>query len=90
MDTALRDDPAAMAWLWKDHTAAAEAREISVAIAAAGLPYLSRCGGAYSSEWFWSKMLRAARTAPAVPAKLCVRYQLSYTSSSTSLGCPRA
>ena len=66
MDPAFRDDPAAMAWLWKDHTAAAEAREISVAIAAAGLPYLSRCGGAYSSEWFWSKMLRAARTAPAV------------------------
>ncbi len=68
MDPAFRDEPAAMAWLWKDHTAAAEAREISQAIRDAGLPYLTRCGGAYSSEWFWSKMLRAARTAPAVVA----------------------
>ncbi len=66
MDPAFRRDPAAMAWLWKDHTAAAEAAEISRAIQAAGLPYLSRCGGAYSAEWFWAKLLRAARTAPAV------------------------
>ena len=66
MDPAFREDLAAMAWLWKDHTAAAEALEISQAIRDAGLPYLSRCGGAYSSEWFWSKMLRAARAAPAV------------------------
>jgi L-ribulokinase len=58
------DDPAAQCWLWKDHTAYAEAAEITEK--AADYPYLSKCGGAYSSEWFWSKILHCARTAPGV------------------------
>jgi len=57
-------DPAAQCWLWKDHTAYAEAAEITEK--AAEYPYLSKCGGTYSSEWFWSKILRCARTAPIV------------------------
>jgi len=57
---------AAQAWLWKDHTAFAEAEEISDAARKAGAPYLSKCGGTYSSEWYWSKLLRFARTAPRV------------------------
>jgi len=61
-------DPAAMAWLWKDHTSYAEAAMISRAAEAQGLPYLSKCGGAYSSEWYWSKMLRCERTQPRVAA----------------------
>lgn len=69
---ALRDrfagNPAAMAWLWKDHTAHAEAAEITDAIRRAGLPYLDTCGGTYSSEWFWSKILRCERTQPDVAA----------------------
>lgn len=56
----------AQVWLWRDHTAHAEAEEIT-ALAAREYPaYLTKCGGRYSSEWFWSKILRLKRTAPAV------------------------
>ncbi|RYD31271.1 MAG: ribulokinase, partial [Verrucomicrobiaceae bacterium] len=48
----------AQVWLWRDHTAHAEAEEIT-ALAAREYPaYLAKCGGRYSSEWFWSKILR--------------------------------
>ncbi len=56
----------AQAWLWKDHTSHAEAEEITRQAAAAGLPYLAKCGGTYSSEWYWSKILHCLRTAPHV------------------------
>jgi L-ribulokinase len=60
------EDHAAQAWLWKDHTAYAEAAEIT-ALAAAQFPhYLQQCGGAYSSEWFWSKVLKLRRSSPEV------------------------
>ena len=59
-------DPAAMAWLWKDHTGHAEAEQITVAAAQSRPQYLAKCGGRYSSEWFWSKILRCARVAPKV------------------------
>ncbi len=59
-----KDDLAAQAWLWKDHTAHAEAQEITHA--AAQQPYLAKCGGTYSSEWYWSKILHCMRTAPRV------------------------
>ncbi len=59
-------EPAAMAWLWKDHTAAAEAARIT-ALAAQHRPrYLARIGGTYSSEWFWSKIWHCLKTAPEV------------------------
>ncbi|MBS1700319.1 MAG: ribulokinase [Armatimonadetes bacterium] len=54
----------AMAWLWKDHTGYAEAAEITQK--AQSFPYLKKCGGTYSSEWFWSKILRCKRVAPDV------------------------
>ncbi len=54
----------AMAWLWKDHTGYAEAAEITEK--AKSFPYLKKCGGTYSSEWFWSKILRCKRVAPEV------------------------
>ena len=57
---------AAQCWLWKDHTGHAEAAEITAKAKAQGLPYLAKCGGTYSSEWFWSKILKCARVAPAV------------------------
>lgn len=61
-------EAAALAWLWKDHTAHAEAAEISARARAEGRPYLAKCGGAYSSEWYWSKILRCERTSPRVAA----------------------
>lgn len=61
-------NPAAMAWLWKDHTSHAEAEEITVRSRALRSEYTDRCGGRYSSEWFWAKALHCARTAPEVLA----------------------
>jgi L-ribulokinase len=59
-------EPDAMAWLWKDHTAHAEAEEITAAAKKQRPAYLAKCGGRYSSEWFWAKILRCARVAPQV------------------------
>ncbi|MBI5864627.1 MAG: ribulokinase [Planctomycetes bacterium] len=61
-----KNEPAAQAWLWKDHTSHAEAAEITAAVTAQGLPYLAKCGGVYSSEWYWSKILHCTRTSPHV------------------------
>lgn len=58
------NDPNAMAWLWKDHTGHAEAAEITALAAKMRPEYLAKCGGTYSSEWFWSKLLRFRRAAP--------------------------
>jgi len=60
------NNPAAQAWLWKDHTSHAEAAEITELARRRGEPYLGKCGGTYSSEWFWSKILHCKRTAPKV------------------------
>ncbi len=57
---------AAHAWLWKDHTSQAEAEEITARARIERPHYLERCGGTYSSEWYWSKILRCERTAPEV------------------------
>ncbi|MBK8976715.1 MAG: ribulokinase [Planctomycetes bacterium] len=65
-DPRFADRLAAFAWLWKDHTAAAEAREITERARALRPEYLARCGGVYSSEWFWAKVLRCARSDPEV------------------------
>lgn len=57
---------AAQAWLWKDHTSHAEAAEITDKARQLGMPYLPKCGGTYSSEWYWSKILHCRRTSPQV------------------------
>jgi L-ribulokinase len=59
-------NPAAMAWLWKDHTGVAEAAEITELAKKIRPHYLAKCGGTYSSEWFFSKILHCLRTAPEV------------------------
>jgi L-ribulokinase len=58
--------PAAMAWLWKDHTGVNEAAEITALAKKMRPQYLAKCGGVYSSEWFWSKILKCLRVAPEV------------------------
>jgi len=60
------NNPAAMAWLWKDHTGVAEAAEITALAKKMRPQYLAKCGGTYSSEWFFSKVLHCLRTAPEV------------------------
>lgn len=59
-------NPAAMAWLWKDHTGVTEAAEITELARQIRPQYLAKCGGTYSSEWFFSKILHCLRTAPEV------------------------
>ncbi|HEY1489399.1 MAG TPA: ribulokinase, partial [Verrucomicrobiae bacterium] len=59
-------NPAAMAWLWKDHTGIAEAAEITALARKMRPQYLAKCGGTYSSEWFFSKILKCLRAAPDV------------------------
>lgn len=56
-----RDNPNAMAWLWKDHTGFAEAEEITELASKIRPNYLAKVGGTYSSEWFWAKMLHCLR-----------------------------
>ena len=46
----------ACAWLWKDHTGYAEAANITETAAKLRPEYLAKCGGTYSSEWFFSKI----------------------------------
>ncbi|HEY3762435.1 MAG TPA: ribulokinase [Verrucomicrobiae bacterium] len=60
------NNPAAMAWLWKDHTGVAEAAEITAVAKKMRPQYLAKCGGTYSSEWFWSKIFHCLRVAPDV------------------------
>lgn len=52
-----KENPNAQAWLWKDHTSADEAKAITELAKKIRPQYLAKCGGSYSSEWFFSKML---------------------------------
>jgi len=61
-----KDDINAQVWLWKDHTAHAEAAQITETAQLQRPHYLAKCGGTYSSEWWWSKILRIKNIAPDV------------------------
>ena len=66
MKKEFRRNPNAMAWLWKDHTGHAEAAEITALASREHPEYLAKCGGKYSSEWFFSKILHCLKVDPAV------------------------
>ncbi|MBP6964320.1 MAG: ribulokinase [Armatimonadetes bacterium] len=61
-----KDNPNAMAWLWKDHTSHAEAELITEKAHEHDPDYTKYCGGIYSSEWFFAKVLHLANVDPAV------------------------
>lgn len=60
------EDPDAMFILWKDHSSAGEAAEINRHAGQYGIDYLKYVGGVYSSEWYWSKLLKTLRVNPRV------------------------
>lgn len=60
------DNPNAMFILWKDHTAEAEAMAINELSRSWPTDFTKYSGGAYSSEWFWSKILHVHRIDPEV------------------------
>jgi L-ribulokinase len=66
LDPKWKGNLAAQAWLWKDHTGAAEADAITQAAREHAPQYLAPIGGVYSSEWFWSKVWRCLNVAPDV------------------------
>jgi L-ribulokinase len=51
-------------YLWCDHRAKAEAAEITEIARRTGLRALDLCGGVYSSEWGWAKLLHWLRHNP--------------------------
>jgi L-ribulokinase len=66
MDPRWRENPAAHAWLWKDHTSADQAAAITATAREHAPEYLAPIGGTYSSEWFWSKLWHCRNVAPEV------------------------
>ena len=64
-----KDDPDAMFFLWKDHSAVTEAEEINLAASQwKECDFREFSGSAYSCEWFWSKALYVLRRNPGVAA----------------------
>ncbi|NYF80250.1 ribulokinase [Granulicella arctica] len=57
-------------YLWADHRAAGEAAEITEAAHRTGFEGIEWCGGVYSSEWGWSKLLHWLRHNPTLRPKL--------------------
>ncbi|NLO73237.1 MAG: ribulokinase [candidate division WS1 bacterium] len=60
------DNLNAQAWLWKDHSGLAEAEKITDLAAEHRPQYLSKIGGTYSSEWFFSKVWHCLNVDPRV------------------------
>ncbi len=61
-----RTNLSAQCWLWKDHTGWREAAKITELSAKIRPQFIAKCGGVYSSEWFWSKIWHCLNVAPAV------------------------
>src|SRR2546422_6789757 len=63
-DRRFAKNPAAMAWLWKDHTGVREAAEITELAGKIRPHFLAKCGGTYSRGLVFRKILDWFRTSP--------------------------
>ena len=63
---AFKENPNAMFFLWKDHSALRESEELNTAVEHSEVDYLQFSGGAYSPEWYWAKFLYVVRNDTAV------------------------
>jgi L-ribulokinase len=59
-----KEELSAQCWLWKDHTAWREAAKITDLAGRLRPRFIAKCGGVYSSEWFWAKIWRCLTVAP--------------------------
>jgi L-ribulokinase len=66
LDPKFKNNLAAYAWLWKDHTSAGEAAAITETAARHAPELLAPIGGTYSSEWWWSKIWHCLKVSPEV------------------------
>jgi L-ribulokinase len=57
-------------YLWCDHRAWEEAAQITETARARGLEAIQWCGGVYSSEWGWAKLLHWLRHNPAARGRM--------------------
>ncbi|HEX5422765.1 MAG TPA: ribulokinase [Candidatus Acidoferrales bacterium] len=62
-------------YLWCDHRAKAEAAEITEAAHREQLQAIEWCGGVYSSEWGWAKLLHWLRHNPAKREQLASAFE---------------
>jgi L-ribulokinase len=62
-------------YLWCDHRAKSEAAEITEAALREKLPAIQWCGGVYSSEWGFSKLLHWLRHNPAKRAEFASAFE---------------
>mgnify|MGYP005810035823 CR=1 FL=1 len=62
-------------YLWCDHRAKSEAAEITAAARRENLEAIRWCGGVYSSEWGWSKLLHWLRNNPNERARFASAFE---------------
>jgi L-ribulokinase len=73
-------------YLWCDHRAKAEAAEITEAAHREGLAAIQWCGGVYSSEWGFSKLLHWLRHNPAKRAQFVSAFEHCDMAAATLCG----
>src|SRR6185312_10134329 len=62
-------------YLWWDHRAKHEAAEITALARETDLPAIAWCGGVYSSEWGWAKLLHWLRHNPGQRARFASAFE---------------
>ena len=73
-------------YLWCDHRAWREAAEITDAARAQKLPAIEWCGGIYSSEWGWAKLLHWLRHNPEKRARFATALEHCDMAAATLCG----